>query len=166
MDRLWRWGALNWFILLMPALLLIGWLAGRAIPWAEEGRAMETALLIDACVTLPVLYALCYCGRLPHWQLVIRLLGIACLGIYLIGQVVPAEHQALLPAFSWARSIGLGFLILIELWLFVSVLRLVFRSGTTAEQLTAKTGAPPLIAKLLLLEARFWSAVWRFLRGR
>jgi hypothetical protein len=53
-----------------------------------------------------------------------------------------------------------------EIWLFLVVMRLAYRSGTTAEQVQAKAGVPPIIAKLLLLEARFWKAVWRFLRGK
>jgi hypothetical protein len=162
-ERLLRWCGANWFALVAPSLVLTAWLVSRAAPWPAGGD-MEVALLVDACVTLPVLYALCYGRSLPLWQLAVRCVGIACLGIYLLGYIVPPHAQVLLPSFGIARTIGLVLLLLIEVRLLIAALRLLFGSELSAEKLSAETGAPPLVAKLMILEARFWKAVWRFLR--
>jgi hypothetical protein len=50
--------------------------------------------------------------------------------------------------------------------LFVAALRLVFSGTATAEEVSERTGAPPLIARLIVIEARFWRALWRLIRGR
>jgi hypothetical protein len=164
-ERLKQWSAANWFVLIAPILIALAWLIGRSSAWAQDPAAMEAAFLIDATVTLPVLYALCYGRSQPLWQVAVRMLAIACLGIYLLSYLIPTEAQSLLPRFAWARTIGLAVLCLIELRLLIAGIRLVFRSGVTAEQLSAATGAPPIISKLMLLEARFWKSVARFLRG-
>jgi hypothetical protein len=163
-ERLGRWSAANWFLPAAAVLLTIALVIARATPWASQGAAMEAVFLFDVCITLPLLYALCYARTLPPWQLALRMLGVACLGIFLLDYMVPPEARRLLPAFHWARSIGLLLLVLFELRLVVAGIRLVFRPGTTEEQLSASTGAPPFIARLMLLEARFWQAVWRFFR--
>ncbi|GAA4717822.1 hypothetical protein GCM10023325_13170 [Sphingomonas lutea] len=126
--------------------------------------SLEAALLFDACVTVPALYALCYWRKRALWQTALRMLGVACLGIYAMSWIVPPEAQRLLPSFEFARTIGLALLIAIELRIVFVTLKLVFRGKADAEQIAAATGAPPLIAKLMILEARFYKAVWRFLR--
>ena len=163
-SGLWRWSGDNWFVLAVPLLAATAWLIARAAPWGQDSAGLEAALLIDACITAPLLYALCYGRTLPLWQVAVRMLGLACLGIYLIGLIVPPQAQLLLPSFGWARAIGVAVLLLFELWLLVAALRLVFGAGATAEEVQAKTGAPPLLARLMVVEARFWKAVWRLVR--
>ena len=165
-GRLRRWSSANWFLLVAPLLLIVAVLLARAVPWTTDGRTMEAVLLFDACITLPALYALCYARTLPPWQLALRAIAIACLGIYLLGYIVPPDARRLLPAFGWARMAGLILLVLIELRLLVAALRLVFGGNENAEQVSAQTGAPPWIARLMLIEARFWKSVWRFLRRK
>ncbi len=165
-DRLGHWTASHWFLLLAPALLATEWFISRSTAWAHDAAATEAALLFDATVTMPVLYALCYRRSLPLWQLTLRMVGIACLGIYLVSYLVPPDAQSLLPGFARARTLGMALLILIEFRLFVAGVRLLFKSGITAEQLSAQTGAPPNLARLMLLEARMGKSVARLLRGR
>jgi hypothetical protein len=162
--RLARWSASNWFVVVAPLLALVAMLVVRSAGWQTEGASLEAALIFDACVTIPALYALCYGRSQPLRRVALRMLGLACLGIYLLGWVVPVAEQSLLPSFGWARTAGLAVLILIELRLMVAAVKLMFRSGASAQQLSQETGAPPLIAKLMMLEARMWKAVWRFLR--
>jgi hypothetical protein len=161
-----RWALSNWFLVVAPVLILAGWLITRSAPWAGEAHGMEAVLLFDACVTLPVLYALCYARRLALWQLAVRMIGVACLGIYLLTLVVPADAQRLLPQFAAARWVGLGLLVLIELRVLIAAIRLVFAADASAQDVAAKTGAPPLIAKLMVMEARMWKAVGRAFRRR
>ena len=165
-ERLRQWSKANWFLLVAPALILLAWFVSRSTPWEQDARAMEAALLFDACVTVPALYALCYARALALWQLAVRMAGIACLGIYLVSWIVPAELQSLLPGFAWARTVGLAVLILIELRILLASIRLVFGTGVTAEQLSARTGAPPLVARLMVLEARMWKGLARFIFRR
>ena len=161
-----RWSGVNWFLLVAPVLAVVGLLVARTVPWGTDDSGFEAVLLFDACVSVPVLYVLCYGRTMSVGQLAVRSLALACLGICLLGQVVPADAQSLLPRFGWARWIGIAVLLLIELRLLVAGIRLVFEGETTAHELQEKTGAPPLLARLMLLEARFWKAVWRFLRRR
>ena len=159
-----RWTASNWFVLVAPLLALAAILIARSTAWRADGASLEAAFIFDACVTLPVLYALCYGRSKPLGQVALRMLALACLGIYLLGWIIPQHAQSLLPSLGWARTAGLAVLILIELRLMVSAIRMVFGAGATAEQFTAKTGAPPLIARLMVLEARMWKALWRLVR--
>jgi hypothetical protein len=43
---------------------------------------------------------------------------------------------------------------------------MTFGARTSAEALAEKTGVPTWVARLMVLEARFWAAVWRFFRRR
>jgi hypothetical protein len=54
----------------------------------------------------------------------------------------------------------------IELWLVAAVVKLVFRGGATAEEVSASSGAPRWIARLMVAEARFWKYLWRLVHGR
>lgn len=161
-----QWSKANWFVVAAPVLVGFAWLAGRFTRWTTDGQLMEAALLFDACVTLPGLYALCYARTLKLWQLAVRMVAIACLGIYLLSYVVPAGSQVLLPGFAVARTVGLGLVILFELRIAILAVHLLFGKNATAEQISAETGAPLLIAKLMLIEARMWKGLGRFLRGR
>ena len=64
------------------------------------------------------------------------------------------------------RIAGLIVLAVVELWLLVAVIRLVFGSDTSCDEVSRVTGAPRFVARLMLLEARFWKAVWRLIRRR
>lgn len=160
-----EWAAANWFFLVLPVLLLIEWAFSRSSVWSDPAPA-EAAMLFDLCVFMPALYALCYRNQLPVRQLALRTLALSFLGIFIASTLVPAEAQIVLPRLSWARTAGLVVLALIELRLLVEALKLVFSGRSTAEEVSSRTGAPPWIARLMLLEARFWKAVWRLVRRR
>lgn len=159
------WAKANWFVLLLPGLLLFEWAFARSNDWSDAGLS-EPAMLFDLCLVIPALFVLCYRKTLPPSQLALRAMALSCLGIYVASKLVPADAQTLLPHLYWPRMAGLAVLVLIELKLFVAVMKLVFARGSTAEQVAERTGAPAWIVRLMLLEARFWQAVWRFIRGR
>ena len=161
-----RWSRDNWFILALPLLLACSLLLTRATDWESEARAIEAVTLFDWCVTVPLLYALCYRRRMPMKRLAVRVLALACLGVWTAAQLVPVGAQILLADLGWVRIAGLCVLLLVELRLLVAALRIAFSTGATAERIAEASGAPPMLAKLMLLEARFWRAVWRLFRGR
>lgn len=158
------WALANWFVLCLPLLLGCSLLFARGVDWAADGAVAETVLLFDWCVSVPLLQWLCYRRTLTGKQLAVRTAAMACLGVWIVSWLVPPSAQTLLPILAPARLAGLAVLVLIELRLFVAALRIVFKTGATAQDVVEKTGAPPLIARLMVLEARFWRAVWRLLR--
>jgi hypothetical protein len=160
------WAAGNWFLLALPFLFLASFMLAATSDWARDVRTLEAVIVFDWCVAVPTLYALCYRGRVPLRHLLLRLLALACLGVWVAAQLVPAASQTFLAELGPARAIGLAVLVLIELRLIAAVIGLAFSGAATAEQIAEKSGAPPFLARLLLLEARFWRAVWRLIRGR
>lgn len=158
------WLRRHWFLPLAAMLLAIELAFARTTNWSEDGVA-ELVVLFDLCLFIPFLYVLCYRSKLARKPLVIRAAALALAGIYLASKLVPPDAQAVLGELVWARYAGLVVIALIELWVVVLTVRLVF-GGATTEQISEQSGAPPWIARLMQLEARFWKAVWRFLSGR
>lgn len=158
------WLRRHWFVPSLVVLLLIETAFARATNWSRDGFA-ELVILFDLCLFIPLLYVLCYRHRLARKPLLIRTAALALAGIYIASKLVPANAQVVLGELVWARYAGLAVLALIELWVIVLTVKLVYGGATTAE-IADGSAAPLWIARLLQLEARFWKAVWRFLSGR
>jgi len=159
------WARRNWFAPLLVLLLAIEWAFARSVNWRADPIA-EAAILFDLCLFVPALHYFCY-RRLLAWKpLLIRTAALASFGVYLASHLIPAEAQQLLGGLSWARLAGFAVLAALELWVMVKVVKLVFGSATTAEQIVETSGAPPWVARLMLIEARFWKWLWRLLSGR
>ncbi len=158
------WAGRNWFFMAFAAVLAGSYGFARSSTFLAEGG--EVALLADLCLTVPLLYCWCYWNRLPRRQVAIRAAALACLGMWVAGRLIPAADQIILPHLSWGRTLGTVVLALIELRLLVAVVRLTFSGTATAEEVSARSGAPPMIARLMLIEARFWRWVWTLLRRR
>lgn len=159
------WARRNWFVPLLALLIAIEFAFARTTDWSRDGVA-EAAILFDMCLFVPALYALCYRRRLALRPLLIRTFALALLGIYIATTLVPPGAQVLIADLAWARTAGWVVLALIELWVMIAVVKLVFGGGATAEQVAERSGAPAWVARLMLLEARFWKALWSFVRGR
>ena len=78
---------------------------------------------------------------------------------------MPAGEGQILPALGWVRMAALPVLLFIEIVAFIAIMRVVYSDAPDEEQLVEQ-GLPPLVAKALLAEARFWKVVWRVLSGR
>jgi hypothetical protein len=165
-DTVRRWAAANWFVPAFALLLGISWLFTRSVDWGRSAAAAEAVTLFDWAVTVPLLYFLCYRRTLKPWIMAVRLLALACLGVWIAGSLVPSAAQILLPHLSWPRTLGLAVLMLVELRLILLALKLAFEGKASAEELADRSGAPPWLARLMLLEARFWRAVWRLISRR
>lgn len=155
----------HWFVPLAAVLLMVETGFARSADWSRAGPA-EAAILFDLCLFVPSLHWLCYRRRLARPALLMRTAALALLGLYLASQLVPADAQQLLARLWWLRPVGLAVLLLFELRLFAAILRLVLAGEASAEQVAARSGAPKWVARLMLLEARFWRALWRLIRGR
>lgn len=148
----------NWFVPLAASLLTVVWLVGRTFA-PGDWRTLEPALIFDSTVTLPALYWLCYRKALSGKAMAVRLVALVCAGLFVASWLVPQEEQRLLAQVAPLRIAGIAVVVLVELALLIAVLRVMFRKGTTTDQLQT-LGMPPLIARLMLLEARFWR--WLF----
>jgi hypothetical protein len=163
-EMLSRWVRRNWFVPLFAILLAIEFAFTRATDWSRDGVA-EAAVLFDLCLFIPALHFLCYRRKLALRPLLFRTFALAFLGIWIASKLIPLEAQGLLAELSWARTAGLAVVALIELRLVFLALKLVFGGHATADEIAERTGAPPWIARLMLIEARFWKWVWRRIRG-
>ena len=98
----------------------------------------------------------------------VRAIALACLGVWVLGHVVPEADQSLLHDLQPARYIGLGVLVLLQVKLIVAIFRAVSGASASAEseasRMADETGTPPWVKKLLAWEASVWIRIWRFLR--
>jgi len=162
-ERLSGWLRRNWFLPLLAVLLAIEFAFARTTIWATDPVA-EAVILFDLCLFVPGLYVLCYRRTVALKPLLLRTAALAGSGLYIASWLMPADAQRLIAELSWARTAGLVMLVLVELWVMAKLVRLVFGGEASAEQLAGRHGVPQWVARLMLLEARFWKAVWRFLR--
>lgn len=153
-----------WFWLVAMAGLIASWNLSATLDWSREARLGEAAMLIDWCLFLPFLYALSLRGAPPK-AVAIRTLALACSGLWMAKLLVPDASEALIARWDWLRWIGMAGLAAFELAVGVALFKLVLGGRADAGSLE-RAGAPPLLAKLMLLEARFWRWVWSRLRGR
>lgn len=158
------WLRRNRFLPVLAALLAIELAFVRATDWAAPGPA-EAAILFDLCLFIPALFLLCYRRRLARRALLVRAGALCCLGMWTAGALIPPEAHHLLGELGWVRTAGLAVLALVELSLALVALRLVLGGRAQAEEIAERTGAPRWIARLMLLEARFWKWLWRTMRG-
>ena len=100
---------INWFV---PVLLLVISLNATVLYYdgLEPLRLKEFGLLFDFAVLLPVLYLICY--RSQGKKAVVRAVGLACLGIWLVGKIIPEQNHFILEKISFLRYLGLAVLIL------------------------------------------------------
>ena len=152
----------NWFWPVAILLWAAVWFLVRQMP-QDIPANYEYAVLADVFITMPLLLWLCYRSQLTKKALLLRVVGAVSLGIWLASQMLQPEHQTILPLLGSLRNIGLGVAIAIELWLFVSILKIVFKKETTSQVLVDQ-GVPEYMAKLMLLEARFWRWVFGLFR--
>ncbi len=152
----------NWFWPIAIFLWATAWILARQM--AQDIPAnYEYALLFDVFITMPVLLWLCYRSQLTKKALILRVVGVVSLGIWLASRMIEPERQTILPLLNALRDIGLGVVIAIELWLLVSILKIVFKKGTTSQVLVDQ-GVPKFMAKLMLIEARFWRWVFNLIK--
>ncbi len=164
MSRLLRLLGDHWYLPAFVAILAGCWFLARHAVFMAAGG--EAALLIDLCLTAPVLYLLCYARRQPLRVSLVRALAIACGGVWLAGWLIPADQQQLLGQLAPLRWAGLSMVALLEVAVLAAAIRIAFSATGTARDVTAVTGAPEWVSRLMLWEAQLWRALWSWLSGR
>ncbi|GGC24155.1 hypothetical protein GCM10011371_09800 [Novosphingobium marinum] len=154
----------NWFYALLP-LWLIASLGFRSThPWASQPQLGEAITLFDWCIFIPLTFAICYRG-MSRRALFLRVLALICGGIWLAGKLVPADAQNLLQTMGAMRWLGLSVVLLFEVAAIVAMLRIVFGATPDPRALTDQ-GIPPIVARLMIAEAKFWRWLWACLTGK
>lgn len=152
----------NWFWPLAVGLFACVW-AIATIPAVRLTPDFEWALLLDVFITLPVLFAICYRGTMTKLALGVRIIALQCAGIWLATKLIRVDSQSILPNLEWLHWAGLAIVFLFEIRLMVAVVKLVWKPTAKQADLEA-TGMPPFVAKLAMIEARFWR--WVFAKFR
>jgi hypothetical protein len=161
------WAKQNWFFVILPILVTVNYLATK-IPVEIDARLNEISILFDLACLLPALYAICYrdMGR----KIIVRTIGIMCLGIWLAGHLIPAEEQVVYLYFSWLRYAALAAFVLIEIKMSVFVFKLLYgreqNQAKTTRQMSEEMGVPEWAAKLMVLEAAFWKRLWKIIKNQ
>lgn len=159
------WSKKNWFFVILPIIFFADYLTAK-LPVEIDPRLNEVSILFDLALLLPVLYAICY--REMGRKIIVRTIGIMCLGIWLAGHLIPAEEQVVYLYFTWLRYAGFGFLILLEIKMTVLVFKLLYgreqnHDKTSIKKLSNELNVPVWAAKLMMLEAAFWKRPWKML---
>ena len=150
-----------WFYLLLPVCLMVGWTLSIQPETLADPIVSERVFLFDFCLFLPVLYFLYLRRGIGAKAGVIRALALMGAGIWFAGFLLPVDGE-ILPALGLLRWIAVPILIEIELAAFVALMRYLYGSEPEIDGLI-KQGVPPIIARLLIAEARFWRRVFRLL---
>ena len=155
----------HWFYPLALAILVSDILVGRLDGWSNPG-VVETGIIIDLALIIPALYYLCYRNR--GKAAVMRTVVLCCLGIWLAGVIVPAEHQVLLSKIEFVRYVGLAVVVLLEIKLMRMIYGATFRKESEAKasvlNIAEKEGMPPWVAKIIAWEASIWRRIVNFFR--
>ncbi len=155
----------HWFVLAAAAVAIADGAAIALDDWSNPSL-LEAGLLFDLCVVIPALYLWCYRAR--GKAALLRAVALACLGMWIAGHIVPDQHHQLLSTVGFARYIGLGVLLVIEIKLVAMVYRAAFRSepdaARAALESAEKAGMPEWVARLMAWEASLWRRAWDALR--
>lgn len=154
-----------WFYWLLLPCLFAAWHLSRTPAAIAAPLTLERVYLIDFALLLPVLYFVYLRPRVALCAALLRSAAIGAAGISFAAWLMPEGTGQVLPFLSWLRWTALPLVIAIELAAFVALMRYLYGSEPKEVELVAQ-GIPPLIVKLLLMEARFWKRVFRFLGGK
>ena len=151
----------HWFI---PAALLIlcgAIVSSHTADWATEARLLESALVFDLAILLPLLFWVCY--RFQAKAVALRSVALACGGIWLATYLVPSEHQPLLPYVAVLRYVAIALLVYIEIRIAAALYWSVVLGRVTpddaADHLVREAGIPRPLAVIMAKEANFWKRV-------
>jgi hypothetical protein len=156
----------KWFFLIaLPLAITIEWAFARTLDWTAYPRS-ERVALIDLCVFMPMLYLAAFTSELTRKARLLRCVGIAGAGLFASSFIVPEPNQFIIGELSAVRKVAMVGIVAFEAWVLWKVIGAVYRQNADAKTLEREFAMPEWIAKLMVLEARFWKAVWQFLRRK
>lgn len=151
------------FVIVLPVAIAIEWAFARTLDWTAYPRS-EWVALFDLCIFMPALYLTLFTSVLTPLARFLRSLGIAGIGLLVSSLIIPEANQFLVAELSSIRKVALVGILAFEGWIITKVISAVYRKNADAEALEREFAVPGWIARLMVLEARFWKAVWTLLR--
>lgn len=155
----------HWFWLLFVAAVLVLFLVSPVL-LLENAKIAEMVILFDLCIFLPAVYVICYRNQQSVRQILLRIIGVISLGIFIGAWLIPESVQAILPNLFIGRNIAITFVIIVELFALIAILKMAFAKDNDPVEIAKQSGAPEAFVKFMVLEANFWKAVWNFFNPR
>ncbi|MEO0417935.1 MAG: hypothetical protein AAF249_03670 [Pseudomonadota bacterium] len=156
----------KWFFLIvLPIAVAIEWAFAATLDWSAYPRA-EWVALVDLCVFMPLVYLGLFSSELSAKARALRALGIAGIGLFAASWIVPSANQFLISELASLRAVSLVFVLAFEGFVFFRVMQALYAMNADAKAIERDFAVPPFIAKLLVMEAKFWKAVWGFFRRK
>jgi hypothetical protein len=156
----------KWFFLIaLPLAIAVEWAFARTLDWSAYPRS-EWVALFDLCVFMPILYLTAFTSELTRKARMLRCLGIAGIGLFAASFIVPEPNQIIIGELSALRNLAMIGVVAFEGWVLWKVIGAVYRQNADAKTLEREFAMPEWIAKLMVLEAKFWKAVWSVLRRK
>ncbi|MCR9179474.1 MAG: hypothetical protein NXH71_04490 [Erythrobacteraceae bacterium] len=153
----------KWFFLIaLPVAVAIEWAFARSLDWTAYPRS-EWVALFDLCVFMPLLYIMVFGSELTRKARLLRSIGIAGIGLFAASFIVPEPNQFIIAELSGIRKVAMIGILAFEGYIFWKVIGAVYRHNADVKTLEREFAMPEWIAKLMVLEAKFWKTVWTFL---
>jgi len=156
-----RW----FFLIVLPFAIAIEWAFAASLDWSAYPRS-EWVALVDLCGLMPVLYLAAFTSDLSAKARGLRALGIAGIGLFAASWIVPSANQFLIADLASLRSAMFVCILAFEGFVFWKVLQALYAKNADAKAIERDFAVPPFVAKLLVLEAKFWKAVWSLFRRK
>lgn len=153
------------FIIALPLAIATEWAFARTLDWTAYPRS-EWVALFDLCIFMPALYWAAFSSDLSRKARLLRSLGIAGIGLFTASFIVPEPNQFIIGELSAARKFAMVVIVAFEGWVLWKVIGAVYRQNADAKTLERDFAMPEWVARLMVLEAKFWKAVWQFLRRK
>lgn len=153
----------NWFYLILPVLLAAAWSLSISPEAITQPQLLEGVYLFDFAIGLPALYFLFLRKRMSLQAALLGTLALAGTGLWFASWLMPAGKGEILPWLAWLRYVALPALIIIELVAAAALLRYAYGEAPDENRLIEQ-GMPPLLARAILAEARFWRRIWARMR--
>lgn len=153
------------FLFVLPLAIACEWAFAASLNWEDYPRS-EWVTLIDLCLFVPLVYFTFFSSSLETKPRLIRTLGVAGLGLFAARLIVPEANQFVIAELAYLRNFVLAFVLVFEGWVLYKVITAVYKRNVDAKTLEREFAMPEWIAKLMVLEARLWKAVWGFFKRK
>lgn len=156
----------KWFFkVVLPLALIIEGVFTATLDWNAFPRA-EWVPLFDLCIFLPLLYLTAFASEAPLKTRLLHAAAVAGLGLFAAKMMVPEANQLLIGQLSGVRNTLILFILAFEGFVLWKVFQALYAKNADAKTIESDFSVPPFIAKLLVLEAKFWKAVWGLFRRK